>query len=296
MSIATLERSPPAFFKQGTSAFTKLVLLMVVSVLLMVADRQWRWGPQLRNTAATVLQPVQLALAQPVYAARWMGNYLHGLHQAQQNIAFLQQGVLSAGARSLRMEALQQENQALRHLLNLQATLTEPTIAVQALYHVADPLRQQWVIDQGSNLGVVAGAAVVDALGVVGQVTRVQPWSATVTLISDEQQVTPVRNARTGQHGVLYGLGNNEQLALRYTPNGSDVQPGDVLVTSGNDGVYPVGLPVARVAFVKPQVDASFANIGAHPIAAIDATQFLLVVPRATTTPEPPPATPAAAS
>jgi rod shape-determining protein MreC len=194
------------------------------------------------------------------------------------------------------MEALQQENQALRHLLNLQATLTEPTIAVQALYHVADPLRQQWVIDQGSNLGVVAGAAVVDALGVVGQVTRVQPWSATVTLISDEQQITPVRNARTGQHGVLYGLGNNEQLALRYTPNGSDVQPGDVLVTSGNDGVYPVGLPVARVAFVKPQVDASFANIGAHPIAAIDATQFLLVVPRATTTPEPPPATPAAAS
>jgi rod shape-determining protein MreC len=148
------------------------------------------------------------------------------------------------------------------------------------VYQVADPLRRQWVINRGARHGVTLGAAVVDAYGVAGQITQVQPWSATATLVIDGQQVTPVRNARTGQYGVLYGLGEANTLALRYTPNGSDVQPGDVLVTSGIDGVYPVGLRVASVVYVRPQADASFADIGAKPLSAVDATQFLLVMPR----------------
>ncbi|MEK9896176.1 MAG: rod shape-determining protein MreC [Burkholderiaceae bacterium] len=280
MSIATLERTPPAFFKQGTSAFTKLVLLMVLSVLLMVADRQWTWGPQLRNVAATVLQPLQVALAQPVQGARWLAGYLQGLHQAQQNIARLEQGLLQTSGRTLSLESLQEENQALRALLGLQQNLSESGLGAQVVYQVADPLRRQWVINRGARHGVTLGAAVVDAYGVAGQITQVQPWSATATLVIDGQQVTPVRNARTGQYGVLYGLGEANTLALRYTPNGSDVQPGDVLVTSGIDGVYPVGLRVASVVYVRPQADASFADIGAKPLSAVDATQFLLVMPR----------------
>jgi rod shape-determining protein MreC len=280
MSIATLERTPPAFFKQGTSAFTKLVLLMVLSVLLMVADRQWTWGPQLRNVAATVLQPLQVALAQPVQGARWLAGYLQGLHQAQQNIAQLEQGLLQTSGRTLSLESLQEENQALRELLGLQQSLSQPSIGAQVVYQVPDPLRQQWVINRGARHGVTPGAAVVDAHGVAGQITRVQPWSATATLVIDEQQITPVRNARTGQYGVLYGLGTADLLALRYTPNGSDVQPGDILVTSGTDGVYPIGLRIAEVVYVRPQADASFADIGAKPLAAVDATQFLLVMPR----------------
>ncbi len=280
MSIATLERTPPAFFKQGTSAFTKLVLLMVLSVLLMVADRQWTWGPQLRNAAAIVLQPLQVALAQPVQGARWLAGYLQGLHQAQQNIARLEQGLLQTSGRTLSLESLQEENQALRALLGLQQNLSESGLGAQVVYQVADPLRRQWVINRGARHGVTLGAAVVDAYGVAGQITQVQPWSATATLVIDGQQVTPVRNARTGQYGVLYGLGETNTLALRYTPNGSDVQPGDVLVTSGIDGVYPVGLRVASVVYVRPQADASFADIGAKPLSAVDATQFLLVMPR----------------
>jgi rod shape-determining protein MreC len=280
MSIATLERTPPAFFKQGTSAFTKLVLLMVLSVLLMVADRQWTWGPQLRNAAAIVLQPLQVALAQPVQGARWLAGYLQGLHQAQQNIARLEQGLLQTSGRTLSLESLQEENQALRALLGLQQNLSESGLGAQVVYQVADPLRRQWVINRGARHGVTLGAAVVDAYGVAGQITQVQPWSATATLVIDGQQVTPVRNARTGQYGVLYGLGEANTLALRYTPNGSDVQPGDVLVTSGIDGVYPVGLRVASVVYVRPQADASFADIGAKPLSAVDATQFLLVMPR----------------
>lgn len=280
MSIATLERTPPAFFKQGTSAFTKLVLLMVLSVLLMVADRQWAWGPQLRNAAAIVLQPLQVALAQPVQGARWLAGYLQGLHQARQNIARLEQGLLQTSGRTLSLESLQEENQALRALLGLQQNLSESGLGAQVVYQVADPLRRQWVINRGARHGVTLGAAVVDAYGVAGQITQVQPWSATATLVIDGQQVTPVRNARTGQYGVLYGLGEANTLALRYTPNGSDVQPGDVLVTSGIDGVYPVGLRVASVVYVRPQADASFADIGAKPLSAVDATQFLLVMPR----------------
>jgi rod shape-determining protein MreC len=280
MSIATLERTPPAFFKQGTSAFTKLVLLMVLSVLLMVADRQWTWGPQLRNAAAIALQPLQVALAQPVQGARWLAGYLQGLHQAQQNIARLEQGLLQTSGRTLSLESLQEENQALRALLGLQQNLSESGLGAQVVYQVADPLRRQWVINRGARHGVTLGAAVVGAYGVAGQITQVQPWSATATLVIDGQQVTPVRNARTGQYGVLYGLGEANTLALRYTPNGSDVQPGDVLVTSGIDGVYPVGLRVASVVYVRPQADASFADIGAKPLSAVDATQFLLVMPR----------------
>jgi rod shape-determining protein MreC len=280
MSIATLERTPPAFFKQGTSAFTKLVLLMVLSVLLMVADRQWTWGAQLRNAAATALQPLQVALAQPVQGARWLAGYLRGLHQAQEDIAGLEQGLLKTSGRTLRLESLQEENRALRELLGLQQNLSEPGLGAQVVYQVADPLRRQWVINRGARHGVTLGAAVVDARGVAGQITHVQPWSATATLVIDQQQITPVRNARSGQYGVLYGLGEANTLALRYTPNGSDVQPGDVLVTSGIDGVYPVGLRVASVVYVRPQADASFADIGAKPLSAVDATQFLLVMPR----------------
>jgi len=121
---------------------------------------------------------------------------------------------------------------------------------------------------------------VLDELGVIGQVTRVYPAMSEVTLITDRDHAIPVLNARTGARGVAFGDTSThaDALELRYMAANADVAVGDLLTTSGVDGVYPPGLPVARVEKVERQVDAVFARIYCVPLAMVSGTTHVLVL------------------
>ncbi len=279
MPLGTIDRTPPPFFRQGTSALTKLVLFAALAVFLMAADSRWHMVQPLRAALATGLVPVQRALQVPVDMAQMGGGYLQGIKEAQAaaNAARVQAARLSE--RAARTEQLAAENARLRALLALRPALQVKSIAAELLYEAGDPYSRKIFIDRGARDGVVAGSPAINEAGVLGQVTEVYPLSAVVTLLIDRDAAIPVLNNRTQQRGAAFGGADaGSAMELRFMAGNADVQVGDVLTTSGVDGVYPPGLPVAQVARVDRRADTGFARIVLAPAVATDAIRHLLVL------------------
>ena len=279
MPLGTLDRTPPPFFRQGPSALSKLLVFGALAVLLMVADGRWQWAPPLRAGIATVLQPLQWLAQQPLQGLAWLNSYLQGLEASKAALEATRRQMVEQGLRSNQVEHLTLENQTLRELLGMQQGLARQTMGAQVVYEMADPYSRKVLINRGQTHGVQAGSAVLDGLGVLGQVTRVYAGQAEVTLITDDGHAIAVLNARTGQRSLAHGVPRrgNDQLELRYVSAQADTLPGDLLTTSGLDATYPAGLPVARVTTVaKPA--SGFARIAAQPVARVDSARLVLVV------------------
>ena len=278
MPLATLDRTPPAFFKQGPSAFTRLMFFSALAILLMVADARWQMTQPLRVVAATLLQPVQSVLLAPVRAWEMAGHYVAGVEEARALQARSQQQLAAQAERVTRMVQLERENEALRELLALRPRIEVDTLAAEVLYDARDPYTRKVVIDQGRSQGVTLGSPVIDERGVVGQVTRVYPATAEVTLVTDKDAAVPVVNVRTQHRGVAYGLPQTTGMELRFMAGNADVQAGDLLTTSGVDGIYPAGLPVARVERVERRADSAFARIYCIPQALVTGARHVMVL------------------
>ena len=279
MTLGTIDRTPPPFFRQGPSAVTKLAFFSALAVFLMAADSRWQMVAPMRSALATVLLPVQQALAVPVALATQGASYLQGVKDAQSAESAARAQLARQSERAARVETLTAENARLRALLDLQPALQVKSIAAELLYEAGDPYSRKLFINRGSRNGVVAGAPVINEAGVLGQVTEVYPLSAVVTLLVDRDAAIPVLNTRSQQRGAAFGgAGGGSAMELRFMAGNADVQVGDLLATSGVDGVYPPGLSVARVTQVERRSDAGFARIVLAPTAAMDNLRHLLVL------------------
>lgn len=276
MPLGTIDRTPPPFFRQGPSAFTKLALFSALAVFLMAADSRWRVTQPLRAALATGLLPVQGALQVPVDLVNNGLSFLQGIKAAQaaENAARLQ--LARQSERAARSDQLAADNARLRALLDLQPALQVRSLAAEMLYEAGDPYSRKLFISRGASQGVRAGAPVVNEAGVLGQVTRVYPLSSEVTLLVDKDAATPVINARTQARSAAFG--GLVGLELRFVAGNADVQVGDKLLTSGVDGVYPPGLPVAAVALVDRKLDSGFARVALTPAVASDGVRHVLVL------------------
>lgn len=281
MPLGTLDRTPPPFFRQGPSALTKLAFFSALAVFLMVADGRFEVIKPLRSALAVALLPVQSTLAVPVQLWQHGLDYLGGLDQALQAARQADARLAAQSERAARVDQLRLENDRLRALLALQPALATRTVGAGVLYEAADPFSRKLFIDRGQTQGVALGSPVVNDAGVLGQVTRVYPLTAEVTLLIDKDAAIPVLNPRTQQRSVAFGgvqLPSGAGMELRFMSGNADVQAGDVLVTSGLDGIYPPGLAVARVASVERKVDSGFARIQLEPAARADAVRHVLVL------------------
>ncbi len=280
MPLGTLDRTPPPIFKQGPSALSKLVVFSALALFLMVADTRLKLGAPVRLVIATVLYPAQWLVMQPLQAAGEVGHYFQSLHQAQTSEAQALERLAAQAGRSLQVEQLTLENQRLRELLTMRERVATPATGAQVLYDAADPYTRKVVIDRGQTHGILAGSPVIDDSGVLGQVTRVYPLVSEVTLLVDRDQAIPVLNVRTGVRGVAYGQpsAGGDGLELRYTLANADIETGDLLTTSGVDGVYPPGLPVARVREVERRAESSFTRIGCEPLARVRSALHVMVL------------------
>lgn len=278
MPLATLDRSPPPFFKQGPSAFTRLMFFSALAVFLMVADAKWKVTHPVRAAVATVLHPVQEVLMAPSYWWDSAGYYVTGLDAARKSQMTALKMVITQSERVMHVGQLERENARLRELLGLRERIHVRTLAAEVLYDAPDPFTRKVVIDQGSHHGVVLGSPVVDESGVLGQVTRVYPLTSEVTLVTDKDAAVPIVNVRTQHRGVAYGNPQARGMELRFMAGNADVQVGDILQTSGLDGVYPAGLPVAKVAQVDRRADSAFARISLTPLANPDNTRHVLLL------------------
>ncbi len=280
MPLGTLDRTPPPFFRQGASALSKLMVCGALALFLMVADVRFRIAQPLRAVVATVLYPAQWLVMRPVLLVRYGAEYFESLRSAQAWEEAARRKLALQSERANQVEQLVLENERLRKILELRQRVTTPSQAAEVLYDAADPYTRKVIIDKGLAQGIQAGSPVVDESGVLGQVTRVYPLVSEVTLLTDREQAIPVLNARTGARSVAYGdpSPHGGSLELRFMAGNSDVKPGDILTTSGVDGVYPPGLPVARIEKVERRADSGFARITCSPQALVDGARHVMVL------------------
>lgn len=280
MPLGTLDRDPPPFFRQGPSALSKLAVCSALAFFLMVADSRFKVMQPMRVVLATVLYPAQWLALRPVLLYQGASQYFASLTAAQS----AQQDVLRKhnlqSQRANQVEQLVLENTRLRKLLGLRERLQSPAMAAQVVYDAADPYSRKVIIDKGMADKVGLGSPVLDEAGVLGQVTRVYPLVSEVTLITDRDHAIPVLNTRTGARGVAFGdvSLHADAMELRFMAANADVAAGDLLTTSGVDGVYPPGLPVARVEKVERRVDAVFARIYCVPLAMVSGAGHVMVL------------------
>jgi rod shape-determining protein MreC len=280
MPLGTLDRTPPPFFRQGPSALSKLVVFSALALFLMVADTRFKIAQPLRTVVATALRPVQWLALQPILWAQNGRAYFESLQQAQSSEEAIRQRMVLLAQKANQVDLLLLENTRMRQLLALTERVSASGLAAQVLYDAADPYTRKIIINRGLTHGVQAGSPVLDEAGVLGQVTRAYPSVSEVTLINDRDQAIPVLNVRTGARGIAFGEAamHSHSLELRFMAANADVQAGDLLTTSGVDGVYPAGLPVARVQRVDRRVDSAFARIYCTPVALVGGAAYVMVL------------------
>jgi len=273
-----MEYSPPPLFKQGAPARVKVTVFALLSVALLVVDARFHALTAVRQVAATVLYPFQMAALMPRDALSNMGSYFSSISALQKEVRDLKSQQV-AMAQAMQQAQLQTaENGHLRRLLDAREHLPVRTMMSEILYDARDPATRRVVLDRGSRNGVKLGLPVIDNAGVVGQVTRVFPFSSEVTLLTDKEQAIPVQVLRNGLRSVAYGRGQSGMLDLRFVAPNADIQVGDVLVTSGLDGMYPAGLAVAKVSQVESVAQGAFGRVVCQPLAGIDRHRQLLIV------------------
>lgn len=276
--LGTLDRTPPPFFRQGPSALTKLTFFSALAVFLMVADTRFRVTQPLRTVVATVLHPVERVLRVPVDAWNSAGDYLAGLQSAVSKESAARELLARQAERAAKVEQLEAENKRLRALLELRPQVNVRTLPAEILYEASDPFSRKVVIDRGSTHGVALASPVINESGVLGQVTRVYPLSSEVTLLTDKDAAIPVLNTRTQNRSAAYGTATGTGMELRFMASNADLQPGDVLNTSGVDGIYPPGIAVAKVLSVERKVDTGFARVMLEPVARSDGVRHILIL------------------
>lgn len=286
--MAGINHAPPPFFKQGPAPLALLIFYIAISLAIFVVDLRFRSLELLRQSIALVIDPVQRVAQTPGSLVDHAATYLQGLHNLQQENSQLKHAQLNTAPNLQRLAQLEAENERLRKLLAVNEREKANGQVAQILYTARDPFSRKVIVDKGQQSGIVAGQPAIDETGVVGQVTRVFPFSAEITLITDKDQAVPIQVVRSGQRSVVFGLGNG-QLELRYMPANADVQVGDILVTSGLDGVYLPGFPVAKVVNIERDSAYSFARIFCVPIAGVENFGEIMVLNARQPLPDAPP-------
>jgi rod shape-determining protein MreC len=284
-----MEYSPPPLFKQGASARAKMIVFALISVALLLLDSRVGALSVARQAVGTVLYPVQMAALLPRDAAVGVSEYFSSLSALEKQVQELKRQQIAVAQTLQQAQLHQSENNQLRKLLDARERVPGKTMLAEILYDARDVFTRKIILDRGTQQGVALGLPVIDSQGVVGQVTRVFPFTSEVTLLTDKEQAIPVQVLRNGLRSIAYGRGQAGTLDLRFMAPNADVQVGDILITSGIDGVYPAGLAVARVVQVESNANGAFGRVVCQPLAGIERnTQLLILMSLPEMPPRPP--------
>jgi rod shape-determining protein MreC len=268
----------PPLFKQGASARARVLFFAFIAVALLITDSHLHTLGVIRKGIGTVLYPLQILVLVPRDGAYRVADYFTSVSSLEQENKALKLRQVQSAQLLQQERLLGSENAQLRNLLGMQQKTAVKSVVGEILYDARDPFTRKVVLNRGSQHDVALGQPVIDDLGIVGQVTRVFPFTSEVTLLTDKDQAIPVQLLRNGLRSIAYGRGQSGVLDLRFMAANADIKQGDVLVTSGIDGVYPAGLAVATVTRVETKSSDAFAHIVCTPIAGIDRHKQLLIL------------------
>jgi rod shape-determining protein MreC len=265
-------------FNKGPSLLSKLLLLTFISILLMGIDFRFHYLKSIRQFTNVLTKPFHAVLNLPKniydFTTQYFSNQSHLILENET----LKLDIDRLKADLQRLDFIDQENDQLRNLLEVRNTHKFKTEAVSIIYSRFDPFNQKIIIDGGQNKDFQPGQPVIDALGLVGQISSVFPETSEVTLIIDKKMSVPIQIQRNGLRAITNGNGQNETISLSYLPNSVDVMKGDILKTSGIDTIYPEGIAVAEILEINHDPKLPFAKIICRPISAIRNHSHVLVV------------------
>jgi len=266
-----------------------MTLFAGISIALLLADSRIQALTTVRQAVGTALYPLQMAALMPRNALYGVTDYFSTHSSLEKQVRELRQQQIVSAQVLQQAQLHSAENNQLRKLMDARERVPGKSMLAEILYDARDSSSRKVVLDRGIQQGVELGLPVIDNQGVVGQVTRVFPFTSEVTLLTDKEQAIPVQVLRNGLRSVAYGRGSSGQLDLRFMSPNADVQVGDVLITSGLDGVYPAGLAVARVVQVESNANGVFGRIVCQPLAGIqNHTQLLILMTPPDMPPRPP--------
>lgn len=269
---------PPPLFNQGVSARARVAFFSFLAIALIIIDSRVRMLETVRIGLGVVLYPVQQVLLVPSRLADTVSGYFKSVTSLTRENDELKRKQFETAQSLQQARELLVENERLRKLLGARERLANATVLADVLYESRDRFARKLVLNIGTNEGVRAGSPVIDDAGVVGQITRVFNDTSEVTLLTDKDQSIPVQVLRNGLRGVAFGGAEPGTLDLRFMAANADVSNGDVVTTSGIDGVYPSGLMVATVSRVERAAKDQFARIVMTPVAGIESNKHLLVL------------------
>ena len=293
-----------SFGGRGPSFGFRFFCYALLCVVLMFYDRKGGWLDTARYGLQAAIYPLQLAVNSPSAAWRWMQESFTTRETLQKEVDALRNQLRDQQLMTLRQAALESENATLRGLTTAMPEVIEKRLIGEVINVEVSTLRQRLLVNRGGNSGVHKAQPVITGEGVLGQVYRIGPFSSEIILITDSEHALPVQVLRSGVRSIALGTGRATALELPYVPQNYDVKVGDVLVTSGLDGVFPFGLPVARITRVERDPTQPLAQIYASPLARIEADREVLFIwarpghpaapasPEAMTVEEPKPAAP----
>lgn len=269
---------PKPLFLRGPSLTTRLIVCALASVVLMTLDHRQQQLDRVRAALSVVLYPVPWLVDAPFRFGNWLGESAgtHAVLVAENRE--LRTAIRGSAAELLRFAALEEENRRLRELLQAAQTHDYVVEVARLLSVDLDPFRHQLMLNRGERHGVVRGQALIDAHGVMGQINRINPFTSYALLITDPSHAIPVEVNRNGLRTIARGTGDTDRLDLPYLPNNSDIEVGDLLVTSGLGGVFPPGYPVGTVTAVTRRPGERFAEISATPAALLNRSREILLV------------------
>lgn len=268
----------PQFFHRGPSPLARVAFFGFASIVLMFVDARYRTLEDVRQTAGSVLFPLQRLVRMPGEAIEGLAVYFTSKRDLESENARLRAELVAQAPAAQGYASAREENAKLKALGAIRERSAPGSVIVHVMYAGRDPFAQKLFVSPGSEAGLVPGSAVIDESGVVGQVTRVHPTMAEVTLVTDKGHAVPVKVERSGVRSVLYGAGTGRSPELRFMPPSADIRAGDRLVTSGLDGTYPAGLAVAQVLEIERDTGQMFARITAGALGGVDRSEILLVL------------------
>ena len=256
----------------------RFILMAIISSSLMILDHRDEHLSRIHQAFSVVVYPIRAAVDFPFTAWELAKRTFADQTDLLQENETLRRERLRAAVRLQRLEALEAENDRLRAMLDSSSRVSDRVLVVEILSVDLDPYRQRFTINRGLDDGVYVGQALLDADGVVGQIVRVELFTSEAVLISDADHALPVSVNRNGLRTIVVGTGDSARLRLPYLSNSADIEPGDLLVSSGLGGVFPSGYPVGKVLEVHRQPGQSFAEVIAEPEARLDRDREVLLV------------------
>ncbi len=255
-----------------------MFLAVIISIAAIVADSRFGVFSHVRVYLSSLVSPLQ-------YMANAPGTLLDTMSTQVQTRAGLieqtkqqEQQLFTLRSRLLKMDHLEHENQRLRELLGSPVHKESRKMVAELLSVDSDPFSHQVLINKGALDGVYNGQPVINDQGVIGQVLHVGSTTSRVLLITDSSHGIPVRVLRNDLRAIASGSGELDKLELRNLPRNTDVQVGDLLVTSGLGGRFPEGYPVATVTRSDYVEGKPFAQVEAKPLVALDRLRYLLLL------------------